>query len=63
MPYTGYERFQFKVPLGTNGDVWDRYVIRLEEMRESVKIIQQALDGIPEGAIQADAPKVVLPDR
>ena len=63
MPYTGYERFQFKVPLGTNGDVWDRYVIRLEEMRESVKIIQQALDGIREGAIQADAPKVVLPDR
>ncbi len=63
MPYTGYEKFQFKVPLGTNGDVWDRYVIRLEEMRESVKIIQQTLDGIPEGAITADAPKIVLPDR
>ncbi len=63
MPYTSYEKFQFKVPLGTKGDVWDRYVIRLEEMRESVKIIQQALDGIPEGAIQADAPKVVLPER
>ncbi len=63
MPYTGYEKFQFKVPLGTKGDVWDRYVIRLEEMRESVKIIQQALDGIPEGPVTADAPKVVLPDR
>ncbi len=63
MPYTGYEKFQFKVPLGTKGDVWDRYTIRLEEMRESVKIIQQALDGIPEGPITADAPKVVLPDR
>ncbi len=63
MPYTGYEKFQFKVPLGKNGDVWDRYTIRLEEMRESVKIIQQTLDGIPEGPITADAPKVVLPDR
>ncbi len=63
MPYTGYERFHFKVPLGTKGDVWDRYTIRLEEMRESVKIIQQALDGIPEGPVTADAPKIVLPDR
>ncbi len=63
MPYTGYEKFQFRVPLGTKGDVWDRYTIRLEEMRESVKIIQQALDGIPEGPITADAPKIVLPDR
>ncbi len=63
MPYTGYEKFQFKVPLGKNGDVWDRYTIRLEEMRESVKIIQQALDGIPEGPITADAPKIVLPNR
>ena len=63
MPYTGYEKFQFKVPIATEGDVWARYVIRLEEMRESVKIIQQTLDGIPEGPVTADAPKVVLPDR
>ena len=63
MPYTGYEKFQFKVPLSTGCDVWARYVIRLDEMRESVKIIQQALDGLPEGPITADAPKVVLPDR
>ncbi len=63
MPYTGYEKFQFKVPISTGCDVWARYVIRLDEMRESVKIIQQALDGLPEGAITADAPKVVLPDR
>ena len=63
MPYTGYEKFQFKVPIATEGDVWARYVIRLEEMRESVKIIQQTLDGIPDGPVTADAPKVVLPDR
>ncbi len=63
MPYTGYEKFDFKVPISHGCDVWARYVVRLEEMRESVKIIQQALDGIPEGPITADAPKVVLPDR
>jgi len=63
MPYTSYEKFDFKVPISHGCDVWARYVIRLEEMRESVKIIQQALDGIPEGPITADAPKVVLPDR
>jgi NADH-quinone oxidoreductase subunit D len=63
MPYSGYEKFQFKVPVSTDCDCWARYLVRLEEMRESVKIIQQALDGMPEGPIKADAPKIVLPDR
>jgi NADH-quinone oxidoreductase subunit D len=63
MPYSGYEKFHFKVPIASEGDCWARYVIRLQEMRESVGIIQQALDGMPEGAIKADAPKIVLPDR
>ena len=63
MPYSGYEKFQFKVPISNDGDVWARYLLRLEEMRESVKIIQQALDGMPDGPIKADAPKIVLPDR
>jgi len=63
MPYSSYEKFQFKVPISTDCDVWARYVIRLEEMRESVKICQQALDGMPEGPIKANSPKVVLPDR
>jgi NADH-quinone oxidoreductase subunit D len=63
MPYSSYEKFQFKVPVSNDCDVWARYLLRLEEMRESVKIIQQALDGMPEGAIKADAPKIVLPDR
>ncbi|MGA7521783.1 MAG: NADH dehydrogenase (quinone) subunit D [Acidobacteriaceae bacterium] len=63
MPYTSYEKFQFKVPVSQDGDVWARYVVRLQEMRESVKICQQALDGMPPGPIKADAPHVVLPDR
>jgi NADH-quinone oxidoreductase subunit D len=63
MPYSGYEKFQFKVPISTDGDCWARYEVRLDEMRESVKMIQQALDGMPEGPIKADAPKIVLPDR
>jgi NADH-quinone oxidoreductase subunit D len=63
MPYSGYEKFQFRVPTRTEGDCWARYEVRLEEMRESIGIIQQALDGMPGGAIKADAPKIVLPDR
>jgi len=63
MPYSGYEKFQFKVPVSNVGDVWTRYTLRVQEMRESVKICQQALDGMPQGPIKADAPKVVLPDR
>jgi NADH-quinone oxidoreductase subunit D len=63
MPYSGYENFKFKVPVGSDADVWTRYVLRVQEMRESIAIVKQALDGMPEGRIKADAPKVVLPDR
>jgi NADH-quinone oxidoreductase subunit D len=63
MPYCSYEKFQFQVPVSTDGDCWARYEVRLIEMRESVKIIQQALGGMPEGPVKADAPKIVLPDR
>jgi NADH-quinone oxidoreductase subunit D len=63
MPYSGYEKFKFDVPVSNVGDVWARYVVRIQEMRESVKICQQALDGMPTGRIVADAPKIVLPDR
>jgi NADH-quinone oxidoreductase subunit D len=62
-PYSGYEKFQFNVPTSSVGDTWARYQVRLLEMRESVKIIQQALDGMPSGPVKADAPKIVLPDR
>jgi NADH-quinone oxidoreductase subunit D len=63
MPYSSYEQFQFKVPLRTEGDVFSRYMVRVEELRESNKIVQQALAGLPEGRIKAEAPKVVLPER
>jgi NADH-quinone oxidoreductase subunit D len=63
MPYSSYDKFRFEVPVSNDGDVWARYIVRLREMRESVKICQQALDGMPEGPIKADAPHVVLPDR
>ena len=63
MPYSSYEKFDFKVPVSTDGDCWARYRLRFEEMRESVKIIEQALAGMPEGPVKANAPKIVLPDR
>ncbi len=63
MPYCGYETFQFKVPTHTDGDVWARYVVRVAELRESQKICVQALEGMPEGPVKAEAPKVVLPER
>jgi NADH-quinone oxidoreductase subunit D len=63
MPYSGYEKFQFNVPVSKVGDVWARYIVRMQEFRESVKICLQALDGLPEGRIVADAPKIILPDR
>ena len=63
MPYCGYQKFDFKVPTHTDGDVWARYVVRVAELRESQKICKQALDGMPGGPIKADAPKIILPDR
>jgi NADH-quinone oxidoreductase subunit D len=63
MPYCGYENFKFKVPVSQDGDVWARYVCRVAELRQSREIAKQALEGVPEGPIKAEAPKVVLPDR
>jgi NADH-quinone oxidoreductase subunit D len=62
-PYSSYEKFDFDVPVHTENDVFARYRVRLEEMRQSARIITQALEGMPEGPYQADAPHVVLPDR
>jgi NADH-quinone oxidoreductase subunit D len=62
-PYSSYEHFDFKVPVGTVGDHYDRYRVRIAEMRESLKIIEQALDGLPEGLYIADERKYVLPPR
>jgi len=63
MPYSSYEKFKFKVPVGRDGDVFSRYMCRVAEMRESIAMVQQAVEGMPEGPIKATAPKVVLPDR
>jgi NADH-quinone oxidoreductase subunit D len=62
-PYLAYGDVEFKVPVGTVGDGWDRYRVRLAEMRESVKIVEQALEGLPEGPWIADDRKIVLPPR
>ncbi|HUQ95610.1 MAG TPA: NADH dehydrogenase (quinone) subunit D [Bryobacteraceae bacterium] len=62
-PYSSYEKFDFEVPVRTENDVYARYLIRIEEMKQSLRICQQAFDGMPEGPYTADAPKVVLPDR
>ena len=63
MPYSGYENFKFKVPVRQEGDVFARYLCRVAELRESIAIVGQALRGMPEGAIKADAPGIVLPER
>jgi NADH-quinone oxidoreductase subunit D len=63
MPYSSYDKFQFKVPISQEGDVFARYMCRVQELRESIGMVRQALDGMPEGPIKADAPGVVLPDR
>jgi NADH-quinone oxidoreductase subunit D len=62
-PYSGYEHFEFQVPLGTAGDAYDRYAVRVREMRESVRIMEQALDGMPEGPHMVDDRKIALPPR
>ncbi|MHA8065423.1 NADH-quinone oxidoreductase subunit D [Aquirufa sp. ROCK2-A2] len=62
-PYSSYEDFEFDVPVGTKGDTYDRFLVREEEMWQSLRIIQQALDNLPEGAYHADAPHYYLPDK
>jgi NADH-quinone oxidoreductase subunit D len=62
-PYSSYDKFNFNVATQTGNDVYARYRVRLQEMRESAKIITQAMEGMPSGPYVADAPHVVLPDR
>jgi NADH-quinone oxidoreductase subunit D len=62
-PYLAYDQVEFDVPVKQNGDVWDRYKVHMDEMRESTRIVDQALDGMPGGAWIADDRKVVLPPR
>jgi NADH-quinone oxidoreductase subunit D len=62
-PYSSYEEFDFIVPLGSKGDVYDRYVVRLQEMRQSIRIITQGMERLPEGPVNAHALDVVPPDK
>ena len=63
MPYSSYEDFEFRIPVGTVGDNYDRYRVRLAEIRESLAIVEQALDGLPEGPFITSNRKVALPPR
>ncbi|HET6369552.1 MAG TPA: NADH dehydrogenase (quinone) subunit D [Nitrospiria bacterium] len=63
MPYGAYDKVEWRVPLGINGDTYDRYWIRMEEMRESSKIIKQCMEKLPQGPYLADVPQVVVPPK
>ena len=62
-PYSGYEQYEFEVPTDDKGDVYSRYLVRVREMRESLKIIQQALDSLPMGLVRSNNRKIVPPPR
>jgi NADH-quinone oxidoreductase subunit D len=62
-PYTGYETYDFNVPVYHDGDVWSRYRVRMDEMMESLKIVRQAVDRLKPGPVTSDHPKLRLPDR
>jgi NADH-quinone oxidoreductase subunit D len=62
-PYLDYETYDFVVPIGERGDVYDRYLVRVEEMRQSVRILEQALDRLPDGPINVADPRKILPDK
>ena len=60
-PYAAYDEFAFDIPVGTRGDTYDRYLVRLEEMRQSVRIIRQAIEGLPEGPVMGKVPRLIKP--
>ncbi|HJU64864.1 MAG TPA: NADH dehydrogenase (quinone) subunit D [Gemmatimonadaceae bacterium] len=62
-PYLDYETYDFEVPVGVNGDVYDRYLVRMEELRQSVRILAQALERLPDGPLDSDDHRVVLPPK
>jgi NADH-quinone oxidoreductase subunit D len=62
-PYSGYENYEFEVPTGSEGDVYDRYLVRIEEMRQSTRILDQAIRSLPDGPVNIDDPKIFLPPK
>ncbi|UCE18196.1 MAG: NADH-quinone oxidoreductase subunit D [Gemmatimonadota bacterium] len=62
-PYYDYDRFEFDIPLGDNGDTFDRYMVRMKEMYQSIRIVEQVLENLPDGPIMIDDPKLTLPPK
>jgi NADH-quinone oxidoreductase subunit D len=62
-PYLDYETYDWEVPVGVNGDVYDRYLVRMEEMRQSIRILEQAIARLPDGPVNVDDPRVILPPK
>jgi NADH-quinone oxidoreductase subunit C/D len=62
-PYSSYDDFDFEVPVGNTGDLYDRYLVRMEEMRQSLRIVEQALENLPEGPYQVDDRRITLPPK
>src|SRR3954468_20389959 len=62
-PYLDYETYDFDVPVGTNGDVYDRFLVRMEELRQSVRILEQAIKRLPDGPVNVDDHRVILPPK
>jgi len=62
-PYSSYDDFDFEVPVGTHGDTYDRFCVRQEELWQSIKIIENALENLPEGKHHVDAPEIFLPPK
>ncbi len=62
-PYSSYDHFDFEIPVGVRGDCYDRYLVRMEEMRQSNRIIQQAIANLPGGEVNVDDPKIILPPK
>lgn len=63
LPYSSYQDFEFDIPVGTNGDTYDRYMVRMEEMWQSLRIIEQAIKNMPDGDFHADVPEFYLPEK
>ena len=62
-PYLDYETYDFEVPVGTTGDVYDRFLVRMEELRQSVRILEQAVARLPDGPVNIDDPRIILPSK
>jgi NADH:ubiquinone oxidoreductase subunit D len=62
-PYLNYDEFDFEIPVGTNGDVYDRYLVRLFELEQSIRIVEQALDKLPEGPVSVEDKRITLPEK